>query len=846
MNVPLNTYRIQFNKKFSFRDLKNIIPYLKDLGIDCIYTSPVFMSVPGSNHGYDQTDAHQINPEIGTLAELRILKNELKQNNIKWIQDIVPNHMAFHKDNHWLMDVLEKGKESEFRNFFDINWQHPYCKGKLMAPVLGETPEEAIKDGKITLKLTDQGICINYYEHSFPASINSYKFILESANYLGKKVLSIMNRDDDIQENLNTFSENKSLLKEFLDLQNFQLVYWQDTNNKINYRRFFTINSLICLKIEEESVFQYFHKFIFQLIKEEIFDGLRIDHIDGLLDPDTYLERLRKAVGKETYITVEKILGPNESLSSGWPVQGTTGYDFLANANRLLTDNNHYNELENIYRKYTNANKNYMHLVTKNKFDFLNKYMQGDLQYLFTVLKEILPDADLTSLSAMLAAIPVYRLYPKIGGLPQSDKNILIKSAGCAKAIKKIDNKQLGALLKLMIDGRGDQWLYFIQRFQQLSVPLSAKGIEDTTFYQHNLLISHNEVGDNPEFASYSKEDFTNYFNERNKLFKLSFNATSTHDTKRGEDARMRINVISEVPNVWELFLKKMNELNNNFSNNFIPDKNDMYFIYQSILGSWPSENISIDEYKNRLINYIIKALREGKINSDWARPNEQYENGIKQFINSLLISDEFLKKKSDLQKCCSSYGSLNSLSQLVLKCTLPGVADFYQGNELWDFSFVDPDNRRPVNYFERKQMLKQMKNLRYDQLKEIFIKNNNAPEVKFYFTYKLLNLRQLNKELFLSGDFKIVTAKGIYNENIYSFKRNHQQQEIIVACSRLLSKVYNTMELMKNLWSDTEIVTESEGEYIDAFSSETVFINNRIPLNKLFTHFPVSVLIKK
>ncbi|MGI8893720.1 MAG: malto-oligosyltrehalose synthase, partial [Bacteroidia bacterium] len=584
MNLPLNTYRIQFNKDFTFKDLREIIPYLANLGIDCIYASPVFKAVPGSNHGYDITDPHHINPEIGGYSELINLKNELSKKNIKWIQDIVPNHMAYHPENFWLMDVLEKKKESEYYNFFDINWHHPYYKNKLMAPILAEPLEDAISSNKIKLKLTDEGINICYYDHIFPASINSYKFILEAANYLKRKVLSIINRDDEIQENLNRFSQNIKLLKEFLELQNFQLVHWQETDQTINYRRFFTINGLICLKMEEEHVFNHYHKFIFRQIRDGIFDGLRIDHIDGLLDPTNYLTRLRKAIGKGTPVFVEKILEPQETLSCNWQVQGTTGYDFLAHVNRLLTDNSKAGQLQKVYFNFTNANDEYENIVFENKLNFLKKYMGGELNNLYYLQKEIMPEADKETLAIMLAAMPVYRLYPTQKGITEPDKNILDQSA--KKAKQYAGNEKVDRISNLLKNGDGDQWLYFMQRFMQLSGPLAAKGIEDTTFYQYNSLISHNEVGNNPEFYDYSPETFTDYLKERNKNFKNTINATSTHDTKRGEDARMRINVISEQPEMWEKHVNNFKDLNKKFKNNSIPDDNDEYFLYQTIIGS--------------------------------------------------------------------------------------------------------------------------------------------------------------------------------------------------------------------------------------------------------------------
>jgi (1->4)-alpha-D-glucan 1-alpha-D-glucosylmutase len=844
MNIPLNTYRIQFNEKFTFKDLQNIIPYLVKTGIDCIYASPVFKAVPGSSNGYDITDPHQINPEVGTYSELTQIKEELNRHNIKWIQDIVPNHMAFHPDNFWLMDVLEKKRESEYYNFFDIYWHHPYYKNKLMAPFLGEPLDEAIDSNKINLKLTDEGINICYYDYRFPAAITSYKYILEAANYLKRKVLSIINRDEEIQENLDRFSQNKNLLREFLDLQNFQLVYWQEADQTINYRRFFTINGLISLKMEEEYVFNYYHKFIFRLIKDEIIDGLRIDHIDGLSDPINYLTRLRKAIGKDVPVIVEKILESYEELPANRQVQGTTGYDFLTNVNRLLTDNSQIEKLKNIYHTFIKSGDEYENIAFENKLNFLKSHMGGELHNLHLLLKEILPDANKEALASLLAAMPVYRLYPSQKGLTAYELSIIDKAAEQAK--KYAGSAYVDDTIKLMKDADGDQWLYFMQRFQQLSGPLAAKGIEDTTFYQYNVLISHNEVGDNPVEDDYSMDSFSEFILTRNKFFQHPVNTTSTHDTKRGEDARMRINVISEQPELWQRNVFKYKELNRNLKVNSVPDDNDEYFLYQSIIGSLPASDNIDTSYINRLKNYMVKVVREGKINSDWTKPNEAYENNLKNFIDGIFLNKDFLNTLNDFHKISSFYGSLNSLSQLVIKCTVPGIADVYQGSELWNFSFVDPDNRLSVDYNLRNELTDKIINYTYDELLNLFIKDFNSSIVKLFFTTKLLQLRLEYRDLFLSGDYKPLETYGNKSNNLYAIKRSFEEQEAIIVCGRILTSVYPDFILNKKYWQETFVNTNSTGNYLSIFHGNEVQIKSELAIDEIFRHFPISVLIKK
>ena len=832
MNFPVNTYRIQFNKKFTFQNLKERIPYLRYLGVDCIYASPIFKAVHGSNHGYDITDPHTINPEIGTHSQLRSLKEELRQNNIKWIQDIVPNHMAFHPSNFWLMDVLEKKKESGYYNFFDINWHHPFYKGKLMAPFLGETLDDAIANDKIKLTLEDEGIHINYYDHNFPASITSYKFILDAANTYKKRVLSIINRDEEIQDNLDRFCENKKLLHEFLEQQNFQLVHWRETNKTINYRRFFTINGLICLKMEDESVFNHYHKFIYSLIKEEIIDGLRIDHIDGLLDPTTYLKRLRTALGKNIPVYVEKILEPDETLPEQWQSSGTTGYDFLSHVNRLLTQSCGIHALKECYNKIFPTKDTLVDIIIRNKLNFLETYMGGELNNLHMMLKEINPEIKIDALALMLAGMPVYRIYPTEKGLTEYDKNILKVAAGNAQQFKP--DTDIENLLLFLCNGEGEQWLFFMQRFQQLSGPLAAKGIEDTTFYQYNLLISHNEVGDNPDLENYSKKSFTKYINLKKRPHPHALNATSTHDTKRGEDARMRINVLSEIPGKWDELVKKLNIQTSKYKINQKPDVNDEYFLYQTLIGSLPAGLIIEPDYSDRLKEYMIKVVRESKVNSNWNSPNEDYEKHLSSFVYSILRDEMFLEELKDFQHQVTLYGALKSISQTVLKFTLPGLSDTYQGSELWNFSFVDPDNRLPVDYDLRNSLLNKIKDATINDIESLFKNNPNTAEVKLFFTHRLMQARMKNKDLFLDGDFEEIIDDP-KNETIYSFKRRLDNKEIVVVCG------INCM----NSFKDKKIKVKSQGKYQNLFSRETIEINDDLYLSNLFSEIPVAVLIK-
>ncbi|OQW98867.1 MAG: malto-oligosyltrehalose synthase, partial [Elusimicrobia bacterium A5] len=787
MRIPVATYRIQLNQKFTFKDVKKIVRFLSELGISDLYASPIFKSRKGSMHGYDIVDPNQINPEMGTTEEFSSLFDELKIHNLGWLQDIVPNHMAFNRENRMLMDVLENGESSEYFRYFDIEWDHPYeiLKGKLLAPFLGKFYGEALETGEISLSYEEDGFSANYYDLKFPLKIETYvkllthkfpslrktlgrdnpdyiKFIgmlytlknlspkedikerYEQIKFAKKMLWELYNQKSDIKifidENIKTFNGEKgnpesfNLLDGLLSEQMFRISFWKVGSEEINYRRFFNINELISVRVEDESVFERTHSLIFKLIAEGKITGLRIDHIDGLYDPSLYIKMLRSKLGG-IYIVAEKILDFDEYLPETLQVHGTTGYDFVNYVNNIFCCSENEAKFDRIYEHFIGTRIPYNELVFSKKRLIIGKHMAGNIDNLAHLLKKISGrdryGSDITlyslrrALVDILAWFPVYRTYINNEKITEADSKYI--KGTIEKAVK--NNPELlneinfvGKFLLLKFPGyineeEKKQWLHFVMRFQQFTGPIIAKGFEDTTLYIYNRLISLNEVGSKPYRFGISVNDFHNFNTKRVHFFPHTMNATSTHDIKRGEDVRARINVLSELPGEWKDALKKWSKLNNdkkqNVSGVIIPDANDEYLIYQTLLGSYPFSEDEHSAYTERIKNYTIKAVREAKVHTAWLKPDTDYENACVSFVEGIMgksDDNKFLKEFLTFQKKIAHYGIFNSLSQAIIKMTSPGVPDFYQGTELWDLFLVDPDNRGLVDFNKRTELLREIK----------------------------------------------------------------------------------------------------------------------------------------
>ena len=925
MRVPIATYRLQFSPSFGFKEARKILRYLAELGISDIYASPIFRARKGSTHGYDLVDPNQLNPELGTTEDFEALITELQRYGMGWLQDIVPNHIAYDGENRILMDVLENGQNSEYFDFFDVEWDHPYesMRGKLLAPFLGHLYGEALEAGEITLQYGSDGFTVNYYELKFPLRIESYTSILAYRvdtfkERLGEdhpdfiKLLGIIhslknlptsraeinerynqisfakgilwelytnNQDvkDFIHENVKTFNGERgnpdsfNLLNSLLSEQLTRLSFWKVATEEINYRRFFNINGLISLRMEKEEVFNYAHPLILDFLRAGKFTGVRVDHIDGLYDPAEYLKRLRDRAG-DIYVVVEKILGLEEELPN-WPIQGTTGYDALNYVNEIFCERENEKEFNKIYSKFTGLKGLYEDLVCEKKRLMIGKDMAGDIDNLAHLLKRTSSrdrhGSDITlyglrrAIVEILAHFPVYRTYINHEGISETDRSYIQEAI--KKAMKRdpslwheLDFIRRFLLLEFqdyITEEEKKQWTHFAMRFQQLTGPLMAKGFEDTTLYIYNRLLSLNNVGGNPNKFGISLVKFHDFNKKRASLRPHSMNATSTHDTKRGEDVRARINVLSEIPEEWESNLKKWNKINKKkkkIINGFrVPDNNDEYFLYQTLVGTLPFNEDEFPTFVERIKRYIIKVVREAKVHTGWLKPDTDYEQAFISFVEEILKpspQNPFLESFLPFQKKIAHYGIFNSLSQAIVKITSPGVPDFYQGTELWDLNLVDPDNRRPVDFERRIKLLKLIKDEEKEESRLIkkLVSNTEDGRIKLHTIYKALNLRGNHKELFGEGDYITLNVTGERKNNIVTFARRKGGLWALVIAPRLLTTLVNPGEFpLGNVWGDTalEVPEGSPTVWHNVFTGNEIK-GERLLISEILKHYPVGLLI--
>ncbi len=882
MRQPDTTYRLQLSPNFTFNDLEKILDYLEDLGVSTIYSAPLFQAREGSTHGYDVLDPFTINKEIGNLQQFREISERLQLKEMSWLQDIVPNHMAFDSANPWFKDIFELGPDSKYYNYFDINWDYKGYQ-KVMAPFLGSSLEEVLEKGELELKFDETGFSFMYYENSFPASARSYKAILQDIEgfdlfknlkdfgdqetqweNLKINFLREVNNRADLKDKIflatTEINSSGSKLNEILDLQYFILTHWKQTEKEINYRRFFTINGLICLSMEHPEVFTTYHHFIKELCEAGFIQGLRIDHIDGLFDPEQYLERLRTMFGNDFYIVVEKILEAEEKLPGHWPVQGTSGYEFLAQVNHLFTQTENVTIFNEEYEKISPRVADYEKLVYRKKLYILEERMGGELQNLWNLLQEeelleAHPEDEIAwkkALSAFLAAFPVYRIYPK--EFPLKPRQTEIIETACKKALEELPENQdeIEYFKKLFLGQAGKEtskMLYFLQRCQQFSGPLAAKGVEDTSFYIYNRLIAHNEVGDSPENFGMSVEEFHQKMQKTAKYLPLGINATATHDTKRGEDARMRLNVLSEIPEEWFSIVKEWKEINNGVrKDKQIPGNNEEYFIYQTLIAGMPFKEE--DDFLSRTCDYLQKVLREAKVHSNWANPDEEYEQSVFEFVKDILEHKNFRDSFDPFCEKIAGYGVLKSLSQSLIKMTAPGIPDIYQGTELWDLSYVDPDNRRPVDYGLRLNYMADFRVFSKTNLNKkvkTLITNYSSGKIKMYTLYKTLVLRRRDQNLFKKGEYLPLEVTGKAGNKIIAFARIFNGEWRVVIAPVLVTGLFNYESLrpynghLEDCF--VQLPPNAPQEWDSVFTGGAFVAEGKIPLNDLFADFPIALL---
>ena len=923
---PSATYRIQFTPSFRFNHARRIVPYLDQLGIDCLYASPIFKAKAGSTHGYDVVDHTQLNGELGSRPDAEDLAADLHDHSMQWLQDFIPNHMAYDYQNEMLMDALENGPASRFYRFFDIEWDHAYesLRGRLLAPVLGKPYWEALESGDIKLAYDGQRLVVDYFDNRLPLRLETYADVLslriddfrremgennpDFIKVLGvlyvlgslsaesppderaaearfiKRVIAEMyqatpNFRGYLDRTIEVFNGTPGSPATFCHLESllagqlFRLSFWKVATEEINYRRFFSINSLISLRMEEDEVFENTHSLLLELIKDGIVNGLRIDHIDGLHDPAGYLRRLRGAA-PDSWIIVEKILATSESLPQ-WPVEGTTGYDAAAAINALYVNAAKQAHFADLYRRFTSLYAPLHSLIARKKRLILANHMKGDVDNLAIHLKEISNrdryGNDITlygikrALMEILACFPVYRTYIDRAGLNDHDRAAFDAAIECARRNRPelvyefhfIQRFLLRENLENATDEEREQWTQFAMRLQQYTGPLMAKGFEDTVFYDYNPLISLNEVGGDPARFGISIEAFHAFNAQRARQWPQTMNAGSTHDTKRGEDVRARINVLSEIPAEWEALVEQWNRINQHaktiVGDHQAPDRNDEYFIYQTLLGTWPFEK-QAPAYAERIADYMTKAVNEAKVHTTWLSPDCEYQDAVKSFVHALLDPGEtnaFLPSFLTFQRKIAHFGIINSLSQLAVRLTMPGVPDIYQGTEMWDLSLVDPDNRREVDFDRRMQALAEISRREQTDPQHLAAELLAAPadgRAKLFVVYRLLNARRRNAGLFLAGDYLPLNVSGSHSRNIIAFARRRGNDWCVTIaprfCTELVSE--NEMPLGPEIWEDTavELPAGAPGAWHCLLSGGEIDSAGALEAASIMQAFPVEVLL--
>jgi (1->4)-alpha-D-glucan 1-alpha-D-glucosylmutase len=766
-----STYRLQLHKGFTFADAEAVVPYLARLGISHLYASPITNAQPGSTHGYDVTDPTRVNPELGGEEGLRSLCAALKREGLGLIIDIVPNHMGIAGGNNaYWQDVLEKGPASPYAGFFDIDWGD-----KLLLPFLGEPLEEALGKGALRIERNGDSVAVVAYGSTpYPIRREDHPEALE---HLGK-----------------------APPRDLLERQHWRLAWWRTGNDELNWRRFFTITELAGLRAEDEAVFEATHALYFRLWDEKLIDGVRIDHIDGLADPATYLDRLRRRM-PGSYIVVEKILGPGEPLPPEWPVEGTSGYDFMEQVSALLHDPAGEAPLTDLWAQVSGRPPEFAAEELAARRQMLSWEFEGQLASCVWAFKQLASSAPETAaltggmlrraIERLLWTFPVYRTYGP--DAPESDRRtrdiararaLLVAPPGEAPVIERI-------LCWLAGEGPGEAELMrdAVRRFQQLSAPIAAKAVEDTAFYRYGRLLSRNDVGFEPAHFASSPADFHAQMAARAELLPRSMLATATHDHKRGEDVRARLAVTSEIAEEWRSAVERWNKVADADRSGVAAD--DIYQLYQMLAGAWPAR---LDGFAERIIAWQQKALREAKLRSSWAAPDEDYEATARAFVETILRSEKFVREMAAFVERIRPAAEANGLVQAFLRCTAPGVPDLYQGTEYEDLSLVDPDNRRPVDFDARTSAL--------DALADSYSARKQA------LIAKVLRLRQDRPHLW-EGGWEKVEVSGVRAAHVIAFTRRAGGELLLgVAALRLAGPLQNSAARVPGpeWWADTII----------------------------------------
>ena len=912
--IPIATYRVQLTANFDFDAAASIVPYLKALGITHLYASPFMKARKGSSHGYDIVDHTRINPELGGDAGFERLSRALKQHDLGLILDFVPNHVGVHfADNPWWLDVLEWGPASPHAVSFDIDWDIlPYrARGGVLLPIIGSSYGEALKKGEIELRYDagEGSFSAWYFEHRLPIAPERYSEILRTSikeagaedGAAGKRILDLASRHrglrhpnrseapgfkaelkgitgsaDIIARGLDAYRAGPQrpaqilALHHLLERQHYRLGHWRLASSDINYRRFFDVNTLAGLRVEDSGTFDAIHRLVRKLIVEGKLQGLRLDHIDGLRDPAQYFQRLRRLIrdaqGKDArpfYMVVEKILGEHEKLPPFTGIHGTTGYEWLNAITQVLVDGNGLDPLDEVWRQISNMPPRLGPVLKDAKRRVLETLLTSE----FTVLRRLLAriaaghystrdfsaDSLRQALELYILHFPIYRTYLTSASPTEHDRALISETIDKARADWFAADDGIFEFLRdtltmdLIKPGRAAHSAPRVRRFalkvQQFTGPMMAKSLEDTAFYRYHRLLALNEVGGDPAARALSVDAFHEAMKIRASKWSHGMTATATHDTKRGEDARARLMALTELPGEWTSAVARWKIQNAPHlvidGEMRAPSAPFEYMLYQTLLGAWPSGERD-DSFQERMQAYALKAAREGKQETSWLNPNEAYEAGLRTFLTRILdrsVSAEFLTSLETLVQRVSRLGALNSLSQITLKATIPGVPDFYQGTEFWDLSLVDPDNRRPVDFKARAAVLASMDAPDWESL----VQNWSDGHLKLAWTRRLLKLRTELADVFAYGDYEPLEISGPHRDHVIAFARRRGRDAAIVA----VAKSFAAFSQGGRIWPRAEAFDGALG--VNGYAVEGLSGGEanaaEVRLSALFRHLPAAVL---
>lgn len=909
--TPRATYRLQFHAGFRFTDATALVPYLASLGISHVYASPYLRARAGSTHGYDIVDHGSLNPEIGTLEEYRAFVAALRAHGMGHILDFVPNHMGVGgDDNAWWLDLLTWGEESHYADYFDVDWRplRAELRGKVLLPFLGQQYGEVLDAGELRWEYLDGSFALRYHEHRFPLAPPTYALLLEDAQpaslrsfaplfaaldtmpeRAGRREAAVSLRrllDETEPSNVTalvasldaqrTTPAGKALIERVIEVQHWRPASWKVAAEEINYRRFFDINGLAALRMENANCFGDVHRLVFELIADGDVDGLRIDHVDGLFDPIGYCDLLcsRAALlGQPMYLVIEKILAPNQGLLDRWKVDGTTGYEFMNAVTGLAVDGRQARSFDRVYQRFTGDTQPFDEVAYRAKKFVLETALSAELNILALRLDRIAqrdPHTRDFTLGALrralletIAAFPIYRTYVTGAAVEPADRLFIERAIETARSrVPSNEGSDYGFLRRVLLAEHDDdtvreRYVEFAMRFQQLTAPVTAKGVEDTAFYRSVRLAALNEVGGDPAQFGTPVDMFHHQNARRAARHPHALLATATHDMKRGEDVRARLTVLSEIPDDWRRALARWSRLNRKHRG--VVTRLAEYVIYQTLLGAWPAELLAddldpaaLDAFTERIVAYAIKAGREAKVRTSWTNPDGLYERALEEFVRAILDpqrSAEFVASLARGARSVAATGLTNGLTQAVLKATSPGVPDTYQGTELWDLSLVDPDNRRPVDFTDRTRTLRALDDalaagMPRDALARDLLAAWPDGRVKLYVLATLLRHRAA--AAWPDEAYTPLAAAGEHAQHVVAFARNGA----VIVTPRLVRTLSGEVPPLGDVWGDTAVtLAESAAHaYRDVLTGRSVPTTRRsgqsaLALRDALAVLPVAVL---